>query len=278
LDQDTFIQGIHRIHEHIRAGDIYQVNLTRLASVEVAVEPRRLFARLQRTCPAPCTSYLELPSRTILSASPELFLRSVPGPEGLGITTQPIKGSSPRHPDPVRDQAIRRALEQNAKERAELIMITDLERNDLGQVCQFGSVHVEELCAPRTFSHVHHLVSTVTGTARPEETPLSVLTALFPGGSITGAPKKRAREIIAELEPGPRGLYTGAIGFFAHNQISQWSIAIRTLEHVGHRIRYGVGSGITIGSDPEQEWTETQIKEAGLLETLFDLRHDAGER
>ncbi len=260
-----FRSRVLKIHDYIRAGDVYQVNLTRTVLAPFSGCARALFTRLRETSPAPFAAFLDAPDRAIVSASPELFLRT----RGPIIETRPIKGTRPRHHDDDADRAAIAELTSDAKERAELVMITDLERNDLGRVCRYGSVRVARLAERQTFAHVHHLVSTVRGTLRDDVHPLDILEACFPGGSITGAPKKRATEIIAELEPSPRGLYTGAIGFFGIDGFSQFNIAIRTVEIARGEARYGVGSGITIDSDPEREFQETCHKAAGIEAALF---------
>ena len=174
-------------------------------------------------------------------------------------------GSCPRFADPVADERSLRELITSGKERAELVMITDLLRNDLGMVCEYGSVHVTGLLQPETYGQVHHLVSTVQGTLRPGVSHTAALSACFPGGSITGAPKQRAREIIRELEPCPRGLYTGAIGFLGANGESHFSIAIRTVTLENGTATFHTGAGIVADSVPALEWEETLHKAAGIL-------------
>jgi anthranilate/para-aminobenzoate synthase component I len=199
----------------------------------------------------------------VLSSSPELFLKI----SGRTISTRPIKGTRPRRAGRRADEQSAQELVTSPKERAELVMITDLERNDLGQVCEFGSVTVSELLKLERFEQVFHLVSTVDGRLRPELDAVSALRACFPGGSITGAPKKRAMEIIAELERTPRGLYTGAIGYFGFNGESQFNIAIRTLVIENGQAHFHAGAGIVADSEPEKEWQETLDKAAGILLT-----------
>jgi anthranilate/para-aminobenzoate synthase component I len=207
--------------------------------------------------------------RVIASSSPELFLQM----DGREVVTRPIKGTRPRAGDPAADAAAARELGESAKERAELVMITDLERNDLGQVCDYGSVVVRELLKPERYAQVHHLVSTVAGRLRADIDHIEALRACFPGGSITGAPKKRAREIIAELEPARRGLYTGAIGCIRYDGRSAFNIAIRTaiLEPHG-RAHFHAGAGIVADSRPRQEWDETLWKAAGILRAARGAR------
>lgn len=259
-----FIDMVRRAQAYIAAGDIYQVNLSCLwkAMWPSDADALALYLRLRDVSPAPHAAYMRLAGTTILSASPELFLRM----HSSRIATRPIKGTRPRFADdPARDQAAVRELTASVKERAELLMITDLERNDLGQVCEFGSVVVPELWRVESFAQVFHLVSTVTGTLRPHVDHVDAFRACFPGGSITGAPKRRATEIIAELEPHPRGQYTGAIGWFGFDGRSQWNIAIRTAVQRGDEITFHTGSGIVADSVPEREYEETLHKAAGIL-------------
>jgi para-aminobenzoate synthetase component 1 len=264
MSEADWVRRVQRVHEYIAAGDIYQVNLTHTLSASWEMPPGDFYPRFRGEHPAPCAAFLSLGDTAVLSASPEVFLDMAGG----RIVTKPIKGTRARGADRSSDEAALRDLVSSAKERAELVMITDLLRNDLGQVCQYGSVHVPALCQPETFPHVHHLVSTVEGLMRPGISPIAALRACFPGGSITGAPKKRAMEIIAELETGPRGIYTGAIGFIDWTGRAVFSIAIRTLVIRGGTATYGVGAGIVADSDPQREYEETLHKAAGLFAAL----------
>ncbi|MEO8351397.1 MAG: aminodeoxychorismate synthase component I [Chthoniobacteraceae bacterium] len=248
--------------ERIAAGDIYQVNLAhRFSTSWPGSDAFAFYESLRHYSPAPFAAYLHVGGRQVLSASPESFLRM----SGRGIRTRPIKGTRPRRAEAIADERSAFDLITSAKEIAELVMITDLERSDLGQVCEYGSVEVRELMHIERYEHVFHLVSTVAGTLRPEVDHVTALQRCFPGGSITGAPKKRAREIIAELETIPRGLYTGAIGWFGFNGESQFNIAIRTVVVEGDRAHFHVGAGIVADSQPEREWQETLDKAAGIL-------------
>jgi len=256
---------VRRAQEYIAAGDIYQVNLAhRFAGCWSGETAAALgfYARLRAASPAPYAALICGADRVIASSSPELFLRM----EAREIVTRPIKGTRARAGGAEADAAAARELAASAKERAELVMITDLERNDLGQVCEYGSVEARELLALERYAQVHHLVSTVTGRLRGDVDHIDALRACFPGGSITGAPKKRAREIIAELEPHGRGVYTGAVGYFGFDGSSAFNIAIRTavLERDG-RAHFHAGAGIVADSHPGQEWEETLWKAAGLL-------------
>lgn len=258
--RDGFISGVARIKEWIAAGHIYQANLSQGFAATVAGDLFPLYETLRDASPAPMAAYLKLDGREILSSSPETFLKI----SGRGIETRPIKGTRPRFSDPDEDRRSAYELQTSAKEIAELVMITDLLRNDLGQVCEFGSVEVADMLRLETLAQVHHLVSTVTGTLREEIDAIAAIAACFPGGSITGAPKKRAMEIIYELEQAPRGIYCGAIGWLGYNGESSFNIAIRTLVRTGDRLIYQVGAGIVADSDPEKEYEETLHKAAGI--------------
>ena len=264
MTRADYESAICAVHEGIAAGDIYQVNITQRFAADFVGNPYALFEHLLARSPAPGGAFLDTGPRQILSASPELFLRI----DGREILTQPIKGTRPRDRDPQRDGRLAYELITDPKEIAELIMITDLERNDLGRVCEYGSVTVPDLLRPEKFAQVHHLVSTVTGRLRREVTPLQALRACFPGGSITGAPKRTAMRMIERLEPCPRGLYTGAIGYFGFNGDAAFSIAIRTLVREGRELHYHVGAGITADSDPAREYDETMQKGTGLRQAV----------
>lgn len=259
--KDAWIHGVRRIHDYIAAGDIYQANLTHALTARWTPPSWAFYQRLRSMSPAPFSCFLRLGDTTVLSASPECFLRI----DGHRILTEPIKGTRPRSTEKCVDAALARELAASEKERAELVMITDLERNDLGQICDYGSVRVSALCRLESFAQVHHLVSTVEGRLRRDVSALQAVRACFPGGSITGAPKKRAREIIAEIEPSPRGIYTGAIGWFGWDGRAVFNIAIRTLVLRGGMATFGIGAGIVADSDPAMEYEETLHKAAGLL-------------
>lgn len=264
VSREEFIGMVQRAQEYIAAGDIYQVNLSYpwVSAWPSGADALALYLRLRKVSPAPHAAFLQLEGTTVLSASMETFLHL----DGRDVKTRPIKGTRPRfRGDSQRDVASQNELRASEKERAELLMITDLERNDLGQVCEFGSVQVPELWRVESFAQVFHLVSTVTGQLREHIDHAGAFRACFPGGSITGAPKKRACEIIAELERYPRGLYTGAIGWFGFDGRSQWSVAIRTAVQCGEEIRFHTGGGIVADSVPALEHEETLHKAAGLL-------------
>jgi len=255
-----FEARVERAQEYIAAGDIYQANLAQKFTTRFTGNPYRLFEHLLARSPAPGGAFLDFGDTQILSASPELFLRI----RGRHITTRPIKGTRPRSRDPVRDEQLAFELQTDPKELAELVMITDLERNDLGQICDYGSVTVTQLMHLERYPQVFHLVSTIEGMLRPDMDALDAVRACIPGGSISGAPKKRACEIIKELEPCSRGIYTGLIGYFDDNGDAAFSIAIRTMVLEGEDLNFSVGSGITAGSVPSREYEETLHKAAGL--------------
>lgn len=260
-DPDGFLNGVRRVKEWIAAGDIYQVNLSQAFEAEVSGHSLfSLYQSLRDASPAPMAAWLSLDGREVLSSSPETFLKF----SGNRVETRPIKGTRPRFADPDEDTRSAYELQTSAKEIAELVMITDLLRNDLGQVCEFGSVEVSEMLRLESLAQVHHLVSTVNGTLRPGIDAIAALAACFPGGSITGAPKKRAMEIIRELEARPRGIYCGAIGWLGFNGESSFNIAIRTLVREGDKLVYQVGAGIVADSDPQKEYEETLHKAAGI--------------
>jgi anthranilate/para-aminobenzoate synthase component I len=263
MTRAQFMARVQRVQEYIAAGDIYQVNLSYpwLAKWPQDLDPLEFYQRVRAASPAPYAAYLDLAGTQVFSASPECFLSM----QGRKIRTRPIKGTRPRSRDAASDAELREELRASDKERAELVMITDLERNDLGKVCEFGSVRVSELLGLESFAQVHHLVSTVEGTLRHGMDHVEALLACFPGGSISGAPKKRALEIIHELEPHDRGLYTGAIGCFGYHGESHFSIAIRTAWRQGNVLQFHTGAGIVADSVPELEYEETRHKAAGLL-------------
>jgi aminodeoxychorismate synthase component I len=261
MSRDVFLDGVNRIHEWIAAGDIYQVNLSQAFEADVSGGSLfELYRMLRESSPAPMAAWLSLDNTEVLCSSPESFLNI----RGCHIETRPIKGTRPRFADPDQDLRSAYELQTSAKEISELVMITDLLRNDLGQVCGYGSVEVADLLRLESLEQVHHLVSTVRGTLRDDVDAIGAVAACFPGGSITGAPKKRAMEIIRELEPRPRGIYCGAIGWLAHNGDASFNIAIRTLVRRNGTLQYHVGAGIVAESDPIAEYEETLHKAAGI--------------
>jgi len=264
LARADFLAAVAHAQRYIRAGDIYQVNLSQRLMAGCPLSGWELFGRLRDVSPAPFAAYFDCGDFEIASSSPELFLRM----SGPNIQTRPIKGTRPRSPDPTRDAQLAYELQTSPKELAELLMITDLLRNDLGKVCEFGSVHVPELMRLERFPQVQHLVSTVEGRLRPEVTHFVALASCFPGGSITGAPKFRAMQIIDELEPVARGPYTGCHGYLGFNRESQLSISIRTAIHKEGVAYFHVGAGIVADSIPAAEHDETLSKAGGFLAAL----------
>jgi para-aminobenzoate synthetase component 1 len=258
-----FLAAVRRALEYIANGDIYQVNLSQPwhSPWPEGADAFGFYEKLRAFSPSPHGAFLDLGGRQIASASPELFLQM----SGRTIRTRPIKGTRPRHRLAQDDERAAYDLITSPKEIAELIMITDLERNDLGQVCTFGSVTVPDLLRLERFQQVFHLVSTVEGTLRSDVDHLSALGACLPGGSISGAPKIRALEIIRELEPFPRGLYTGVVGWLGANGESQFSIAIRTAIAEADVLHFHAGAGIVADSSPEKEYEETWHKASTLL-------------
>jgi para-aminobenzoate synthetase component 1 len=264
LDRMGYAAAFARVIDYIRAGDCYQVNLARRFSVAVTGDPWAGYRRLRSLSPAPFSAYLNTPEAQILSVSPERFLHV----RGDTVETRPIKGTRPRAVDSVADQQLARELLGSAKDRAENIMIVDLLRSDFGRVCDTGSVQVEALCELESFANVHHLVSTVRGRLAPRVHALDALRACFPGGSITGAPKIRAMQIIEELERERRGVYCGAIGYVGFDGAMDMNIAIRTLVHRHGETRFWAGGGIVADSNVDQEFQETLDKASAMFGLL----------
>jgi len=262
--RDGYLEVVERALEHIAAGDIYQVNLAQRFRLEPAPPAAALYRSLRAESPAPFSSLLTTPGGGIVSSSPERFFTI----DGDRIETWPIKGTRPRGETSAQDQALAAALHASAKDRAENVMIVDLERNDLGRICEIGSVRVPSLCEVVSYANVHHLVSRVEGRLRPDLGPADVIRAMFPGGSITGAPKIRAVEIIDSLEPTRRGVYTGAIGYWDSNGACDFNIAIRTMVVEGGAVTFHVGGGIVADSTPEGEYEETLVKARGMMRAL----------
>lgn len=259
--ETEYMRMVQRAKAYISAGDIYQVCLAHPFFAEGRFDAFHYYEALRVASPAPYAGYLDLGGLKITSTSPELFLRI----RGREITTRPIKGTRPRFVDPAKDEHSAQDLRTSAKENAELVMITDMERNDLGRICEYGSVRVPALLELEHFEQVHHLVSTVSGTLRGDVSHAEALRLCSPGGSISGAPKSRALEIIAELEPFARGLYTGSFGYFGFQGESQFAMAIRTAVFGEDHASFFVGAGIVADSVPELEWQETLYKASGLL-------------
>jgi anthranilate synthase component 1 len=264
-DPRRFLDAVARVHDYLRAGDVFQVNLSRAwrARLPQDVAPAALYAALRLANPAPFAGLFRWRDLAVLSSSPERLVRV----EGRRVETRPIAGTRPRLPGD--DDASRiRELVGHPKERAEHVMLIDLERNDLGRVCAPGSVVVEELMTVESYAHVHHIVSSVAGTLRDDATPGRVLRAVFPGGTITGCPKVRCMEIIAELEREARGPYTGALGYVNRDGDMDFNILIRTIWTREGTVHLRAGSGIVADSQPERELDETRAKARGMLRAL----------
>ena len=259
----SYLERVRSGKDYIRAGDIYQTNLSRPWQVQLRgdADVGRLYERLRAVNAAPFAALAQWRGAAVLSSSPERLVRVAQ----QRIETRPIAGTRPRSRQPGEDARETAALVGHPKERAEHIMLIDLERNDLGRVCEAGTVRVEELMSIESYAHVHHIVSKVTGILRPDVTLVAALRAVFPGGTITGCPKFRCMQIIAELEREGRGAYTGSLGLIGRDGGMDFNILIRTMTLAGKTIRFRAGAGIVADSDPERELEETRAKARGLL-------------
>ncbi|HTU66211.1 MAG TPA: aminodeoxychorismate synthase component I [Steroidobacteraceae bacterium] len=260
---EKYLERVRRAQEYVASGDVYQANLSRPWRLRLAAgaDADRVYAALRRANPAPFAARVQFGGMTILSSSPERLLEVT----GRRISTRPIAGTRPRTGDPEQDARDTAELIAHPKERAEHVMLIDLERNDVGRVCEAGSVRVDEYMVTETYAHVHHIVSNVRGTLRADATAVDALRALFPGGTITGCPKIRCMQIIAELEGEGRGAYTGSLGWLGTDGDADFNILIRTLTLRGDRIELRAGAGIVADSVPERELEETRAKARGLL-------------
>jgi para-aminobenzoate synthetase component 1 len=265
--RDAYLAAVQRVREYIFAGDIFQANLSQRFEAAIDESAWSFYTRLRRKNAAPFAAFLDFPEVTVVSASPERFLRV----EAHGhVETRPIKGTRPRGLGPEHDAALGQALAESAKDRAENLMIVDLMRNDLSRVCAPHTVRVSELFSLEHYATVHHLVSTVVGELSPGSDAIDLLRAAFPGGSITGAPKLRAMEVIAELEPSRRGVYCGSIGYWSVTGELDTSIAIRTAVVQDGRAYFSAGGGIVADSDPGQEYMETLDKARAMIDALAE--------
>ncbi|MHC2019865.1 aminodeoxychorismate synthase component I [Methylobacterium sp. CM6247] len=270
----SYEAAVETVRDYIRAGDIYQANIAQRfeAALPAGYDPFSLYHRLRETNPATFGAYLSFDALTIASSSPERFMKL----QGRAVETRPIKGTVRRVEDPAEDRALGEALQANVKERAENIMIVDLLRNDLSRICEPHSVKVPVLCGLESYASVHHLVSVVTGTLRQGLDAIDLIAATFPGGSITGAPKLRAMDIITEIEGDARELYCGAIGALGFDGSLDTSIAIRTVFMDGARAVLQAGGGVTLLSDPAAEYEETLTKAARVF-AAFEPDRNRGE-
>ena len=263
ISRQEYLGRVRTIKQHIREGDIYQANFTTRLDVRTSLNPFDAYSRLRNLNPAPYSAWLNFGDYQVLSSSPErMFLKGKDR-----ITTGPIKGTIATGENDIETLRNRRRLLDSSKDKAELLMIVDLERNDLGRIARTGSVHVDELYRPETYSSVIHLVSDISARLRPNTTMKEILAALLPGGSITGAPKKRAVEILRDLETAARSVYTGVIGY-VHGDRADFSIAIRTMTHTGGVFHVYAGGGIVADSEPEAEYDEMRLKASNMLRSL----------
>jgi len=266
-DPDRFLDGVARTLEYIRAGDVFQVNLSRAwsARLDRPVPSWALYQHLCRTNPSPFAGLCTIgPAQAVISSSPERLVQV----HDRTVTTRPIAGTYPRGQTEAEDRELSEQMLMHPKERAEHIMLIDLERNDLGRICRPGSVRVDELMTVETYRHVHHIVSSVRGTLRDDITPAQVIRAVFPGGTITGCPKVRCMQIIQELENEPRNAYTGSMGYINRDGSMDLNILIRTLWQHGDRVDWRAGAGIVADSIPARELDETRAKARGLQAAL----------
>ncbi len=263
--KESYLELIQKAKAHIKTGDVFQLCLTNQIFIEHDADALKTFLTLRESNPAPYGGYLKLGGVELVSSSPEQFLKV----SAVGkVSSKPIKGTRPRSKDQAEDTQIANELVNNEKERAENLMIVDLMRNDLGRVCEADSISVEKLFEIESYATVHQLVSTVSGKLRAGQSATSALAACFPGGSMTGAPKIRAVEILRELEGAPRDIYSGAFGFLGFDGSADFGMTIRTLVFEGKSASLGVGGGITIDSDPESEFEETMLKSSALLKAI----------
>ncbi|MBA3238520.1 MAG: aminodeoxychorismate synthase component I [Parachlamydiaceae bacterium] len=267
--QESYSKKIQQIQEWISAGDVYQVNLSQQFLLNGKKDPYKIFETLAQNNPAPFSAFMNFKDYTIISSSPESFLKKK---QGL-LETRPIKGTAPRGKSAEEDAHNREMLLNSPKEKAELLMIVDLMRNDLGKISEPGSVNVSKIWECETYTNVFHLVSTICSTPIPTLDSLDLIRSCFPGGSITGCPKLRAIDAISLLEKRPRGIYTGSIGYFAGNGDFDFNIAIRTITYCEGKVDVQLGGGIVIDSDPDREYAETFHKGASIFKAL-GVTHD----
>lgn len=264
LEKRDYVKAVSKAKDYIKAGDIYQVNLSQRFQAKTHLESAELYRRLRKISPSFFSAYFDAGNSQIISSSPERFLKL----EGDLVTTRPMKGTRPRGIDRREDRRLRAQLLNSAKDKAELVMIVDLERNDLGKVCGYDTVRVDTLRQLERYSTVFQTTATVSGKLHKDRDRIDLLRACFPGGSITGCPKIRAMEIIEELEPSRRSIYTGCLGYLSFSGGMDFNILIRTLLKRKDRIFFGVGAGIVADSSPEGEYQETLVKAKAMLQAL----------
>ncbi|MBU8908453.1 anthranilate synthase component I [Desertibacillus haloalkaliphilus] len=267
--ETQFAEAVKRVKAYIASGDVFQVNLSVRQARPLQTEPLHIYEKLREINPSPYMGYFHTPDFQLVSGSPELLVKK----DGNEVSTRPIAGTRSRGKDADEDERLAKTLIENEKERAEHVMLVDLERNDLGRVCKYGSVEVNELMVIEKYSHVMHIVSNVRGELAPENDAYDIIAATFPGGTITGAPKVRTMEIIEELEPVRRGVYTGSIGWIGFNGDMELNIAIRTMVAKDGKAYVQAGAGIVIDSDPEAEYKES-LKKAKALWRAKELSEE----
>lgn len=265
----AYLDAVGAAKEHIARGDIYQVNLSQMFQTQMDIDDWLLYQRLIRNFPVPFSAFFKTPTLSIISASPERFLDF----DGRMVSTRPMKGTRRRTPNASLNQRLKQELINSSKEKAELLMIVDLERNDLGRVCDYGTINVRHLRAIETYANVFQATAEVRGLLHPGKDRMDLIRACFPGGSITGCPKIRAMEIIEELEPNARAIYTGSLGFLSFHNTMELNILIRSFLKKGKDIFFHVGAGIVTDSVPAAEYEETLIKGQALMDALSNVAY-----
>jgi anthranilate synthase component I len=270
LDQDEFCERVERAREYIQSGDVFQVVLSKRYRIPFKGSLLQFYRALRKINPSPYMYYLKFGNREIVGSSPEMLARKI----GQTAESFPIAGTRPFTADSARNKALAAELLQDEKERAEHVMLVDLARNDLGRVCEYGTVKVPEFMRVQSYSHVQHIVSKVTGQLRENATSFDMFRAVFPAGTVSGAPKVRAMEIIEELEPNARGPYAGAVGYFSANGNADFAITIRTLCAQDGYCYLQAGAGIVADSVPEKEWMESERKTAALFTAMDQAQEE----
>lgn len=268
MTREEYVTSVERAKRYIEEGDIYQANLSQRFSTAYEGDPFDLYLDLRSLNPSPFSGFLKFQEFSIVSSSPERLVKV----DNFNVETRPIAGTRPRSPDPIKDQSLSAELLLNEKERAEHLMLVDLERNDLGRICETGSVHVSDLMFLEQYSHVSHIVSNIIGKLLPEVSVRDILRAVFPGGTITGCPKVRCMEIIRELEPTSRGPYCGSFGYIGFSRNMDLNIIIRSILLKGSKAYFNVGAGIVADSSPDKEYLETLDKAAAMVQVLSEQK------